>query len=155
MSQLKIVYYHLPNQPLNFILTESAQHFPNETGGMLVGRVEGDSVLITHATGPGPLALHSGHEFKRDGEYSQKILDQIVTEVGGMYDYIGEWHSHPLKSGPSSKDIKTMNWISQNAKYKVAQPILGLCVLETKNIWRIEFYLCKEQSVIRLKPHMC
>src|SRR5215212_3312521 len=106
MSQLKLVHYHLANHPLNFIITESTQHFPNETGGILVGRVEGNRVLITYAIGPVPLALHSRHEFKRDGEYSQAVLDQIVTEMEGAYDYIGEWHSHPLKSGPSTKDIK-------------------------------------------------
>ena len=65
-------------------------HFPNETGGLLVGRMEGSCVVITHATGPGPMALHSRYEFQRDGEYSQEALDQIVTEMGGVYDYIGE-----------------------------------------------------------------
>lgn len=149
-----IAYCRLATEPLNFIVAESAQHFPNETGGMLVGKVVDDCVLITHATGPGPMALHSRYEFRRDGEYSQEILDQIVADTKGAYDYIGEWHSHPLKAGPSIKDVEAMNWISRNTKYKVIQPILCLCIQEIKHTWRINIYQFREQTVIRLKHYL-
>ena len=132
--------YKLSSEAFEFIISESAYYFPNETGGILAGKVEGDCVLIQHATGPGPTANHELTRFKRDGDYSQEVLDVLVQDSGGEIDYIGEWHSHPIKSRPSPLDIKSMSWIATNEKYAIKEPIMLLCVGAGVNRWEIRCF---------------
>jgi integrative and conjugative element protein (TIGR02256 family) len=126
---------------MKFILKESSRRYPRETGGMLIGRLEENCVLIEEATGPGPMAKHSLWGFRRDGDYSQMVLDNAVEQSRGKNDYIGEWHSHPVKSGPSVKDVNAMRWVASDKKYAIAQPVLGLCVHTSTDNWRVSFYL--------------
>jgi integrative and conjugative element protein (TIGR02256 family) len=149
-----LVHYKLAEEARKFILAESLHRYPNETGGILVGGFDGDCVLIEHATGPGPLAQHSSQLFRRDGDYSQRVLDDIVMEYGGRYDYIGEWHSHPVNSGPSAKDVSAMRWIANNKKYAIDQPIIGLCTNESVDTWRLSFYLFDGQQLRELRPYL-
>jgi integrative and conjugative element protein (TIGR02256 family) len=147
-----LVYYKLTEEAREFILAESRRAYPHETGGMLIGRLDRDYVSIEHATNPGPLAQHSPQLFRRDGDYSQRALDDIVVEYGGKIDYVGEWHSHPAKSGPSAQDMGAMRWIANNDKYAVDQPIMGLCIYEPVDTWRLNFYLFDGQQLRALNP---
>jgi integrative and conjugative element protein (TIGR02256 family) len=88
-----------------------------ETGGILIGRIEGDRVIVAHAVGPGPNAIHEPAKFLRDGDYAQQQLDEYVTMSEAIDDYIGEWHSHPLPVGPSMRDRESMSWISTRPAY--------------------------------------
>ena len=145
------VYYRLAEKARTLILHESSHKYPNETGGMLVGRLNGNCVLIEHATRPGPKAQRSPHRFKRDGDYSQEVLDNIVAESKGEYDYIGEWHSHPAKSGPSAQDVAAMRWIASNNRYAIDRPILVLCTSKSVDTWQLSFYLFDGQRLRNLK----
>jgi integrative and conjugative element protein (TIGR02256 family) len=146
-----IAYYSLAQGVFEFITAESLRKCPDETGGILVGKMESDCVLIEHATGPGPLARRAPQLFKRDGEYSQRVLDGIVVETGGDLDYVGEWHSHPARFGPSARDVAAMRWIASNRKYAVKRPIMGLCFNECGDTWRLSFYLFDERALCALK----
>ena len=130
---------------------ESNQHFPVEAGGILIGHFGKDTVHIAFATDSGPNAQHSPTGFRRDGEYSQTVLEQIVGESEAPTDYIGEWHSHPANQGPSLKDLVSMQWIAKNPKYAVSHPVLGLCVRETADQWVISFYQLYKNSLVKLK----
>ena len=132
--------YKISQEASAFIVAESAFHFPNETGGLLIGKVESDCVMIRAATGPGPDAHHTSTRFKRDGDYSQEILDSIVKQSGGTIDYIGEWHSHPYKSQPSNTDINSMKWIASHEDYAITEPTMLLCVCTGHNSWKIRCY---------------
>ncbi len=151
MPQLEFFSCCLADEARAKILEESKRCFPCETGGMLVGRVNDKGVQILCVTGPGPQAQHSEHEFRRDGEYSQNVLDELVDNAQGEYDYIGEWHSHPANVGPSAKDFQSLRWIAQNNKYAVTNPILGICRKRTGNIWSLEFYVLRGRSVFKLR----
>jgi integrative and conjugative element protein (TIGR02256 family) len=153
MGEQMLGYYELAEGAFRFILAECSRKYPKETGGMLIGRSNGDCVRIEHATGPGPRARHSAQSFKRDGDYSQRILDRIVAESGGEYDYVGEWHSHPAQHGPSAKDSAAMCWIADNTKYAIDQPVLGLCAGEAKGMWRLRVYLFDGHKLRELEPH--
>jgi len=124
-----------------YLREESARAFPNETGGMLVGRLEENCAVITDATGPGPRALHSPSSFRRDGDYSQVVLDNIVVKSDGLNDYIGEWHSHPVHCSPSVKDRDAMRWIANNSNYAAPCPLMALCTRQSTGIWYLTFFV--------------
>ena len=134
------------------MVKESIRSFPLETGGMLIGRFDGNCAVITNATGPGPKAEHTPTEFKRDGEYSQWVLDKAVAKLDGTQDYIGEWHSHPMNTGPSGKDFASLRWIAQNPSYAVAQPVLAICRRQREDSWILSFYVLDGLSIIKLTP---
>jgi integrative and conjugative element protein (TIGR02256 family) len=119
---------------------ESRERYPLETGGILIGRIEGDRVIVAHAIGPGPNAIHEPAKFLRDGDYAQQQLDEYVNVSEGIYDYIGEWHSHPLPVGPSMRDRESMSWISTRSAYNQEEPILILCQRIQLHQWALRGY---------------
>jgi len=123
-------YYIISEEAIALIKDESLGKVPIETGGILIGKYDGETIYIEAATGPGPKAKHSLYRFQRDGDYSQEHLDMIVRETGGTWDYLGEWHSHPQKAGSSPHDLSAIKKISLNKEYLIKYPILGLLVLE-------------------------
>lgn len=141
--------YTISSEAAKLIISESAYHFPNETGGILVGKTEGSHVLIQRATGAGPGAYHSPGRFIRDGNFSQEVLDALVQELRGEFDYVGEWHSHPAHSRPSITDIKSMKWVATNPKYATAEPIMLLCTNVGVHSWQPRCY-CFVQNRLRL-----
>jgi integrative and conjugative element protein (TIGR02256 family) len=122
------------------ILQESERWAPRETGGVLIGRRDGNEVEVALATDAGPEAVHEPAYFRRDGEYAQHSLDAAALEFGGTYDYVGEWHSHPRSVGPSRRDRASMRWIARNLKYRCPHPLLLLCRAEGEAGWRIDGY---------------
>lgn len=120
-----------------FMTANSAEHAPNETGGMLIGWVAGAILHIVEATPPGPHAEHRPAVFTRDGPFSQAQLDACVSASDGLHDYVGEWHSHPYPMGPSSKDVASMRRISERATYQCPHPVMLLC-RRSRDGWRID-----------------
>lgn len=145
------IRYKVADEVLGVILDESVSKYPQETGGILIGRLEHNCLYIEHAAGPGPLAEHSLTNFRRDGLHSQMILDEIVVEARGNSDYIGEWHSHPAKCGPSPTDIAALRWIAKNPKYAVTEPIMALCIKTSKDCWEFRVYLFDGKKLRELK----
>lgn len=143
--------YTISDEAAKLIISESANHFPNETGGILVGQTEGSRVSIQRATGAGPGAYHSPGRFKRDGDFSQEVLDALVRELRGEFDYVGEWHSHPAHSTPSSTDIKSMKWVATNPKYATTEPLMLLCTSVGMNSWQLRCYCFTRNGLKLLK----
>lgn len=87
------------------IASETAKRIPLETGGILLGYLEGDNVVITHA-----LAVDGGGATKdryvRDDVRANEHLADFLSDraTDDPIGYVGEWHSHPAPSGPSSID---------------------------------------------------
>jgi integrative and conjugative element protein (TIGR02256 family) len=122
-----------------FAQKSSEEHVPNESGGIAIGRVRGEVIVVTHLTGPGPRAVHLPDRFVRDGEYAQAMLEAAVEETDGRDNYLGEWHSHPFPEGPSAQDWESMRRISQNPNYSSPHPLLFLC-RRLRRGWRLEAY---------------
>lgn len=88
-----------------------------ETGGILIGHSEPSGpIRVTHASGPGPKAVHMPSHFLRDTEYCATILRECYEKYGA--DYVGEWHSHvgPLNR-PSEGDLLTLSGIMSDPDY--------------------------------------
>jgi integrative and conjugative element protein (TIGR02256 family) len=100
-------------------------HAPNETGGILVGRVEGDRVIVLAASDAGPRAIREPTRFERDGAYCQEFLMAKAAELGAGADYVGEWHSHPRSSAcPSSRDTQSFVEIAADPNVLTTAPVL-------------------------------
>lgn len=143
--------YKISDEASTFITSASDSHFPNETGGVLVGKIEGSCVIIQYAIGPGPKAQHGPTRFRRDGNFSQEALDELVQSSAGEHDYIGEWHSHPTKSPPSLTDILSMKWIALNTKYATSEPVMLLCMHTGHVDWQLACYSLFGTKLRRLK----
>ena len=82
-----------------------------ETGGCLFGKVRGNIVTLTRASGPGRRAER--------GKYRLKIDDAMAGgwEIDDDVSEVGLWHSHPNgDSRPSRED--RMAWLSGFARCK-------------------------------------
>jgi integrative and conjugative element protein (TIGR02256 family) len=88
-----------------------------ETGGLLLGTAQDNGRLVTHATPPGPKAIHQEGMFGKDLDFSQAILNHLATKTG--VDYVGEWHKHPpsLKR-PSQGDRQNSVAILHDSDYQ-------------------------------------
>lgn len=118
----------------------SEELLPHETGGILVGYRGDDVVHITDVIGPGPRAQHGRSTFVRDGEHSQEHLDRLQAESAGAREYVGEWHSHPRPSYPSTTDRQSMREISQDKKHNCPEPLLLIPVRSRRGQWTIRAY---------------
>ncbi len=122
-----------------YMTTNSGEHAPRETGGLLIGYVVGATLHVVEASPPGPHAEHRATAFTRDGAFSQRLLDARVSASDGVHDYVGEWHSHPFAMGPSAKDVASMRRISMRSSYQCPFPVMLLCRRSWRT-WRIEAY---------------
>lgn len=140
----------LASSALQSMIEESTRHFPDETGGILVGCMRDDKYEVGFAVGPGPRAIHRHAYFLRDGNFSQKNLEVIYEQSAGAYDYIGEWHSHPVLSGPSPRDRESMRWIAQNEDFNLDRPLLIICRRTWRQAWKPVGYQWSDRSLIQV-----
>lgn len=97
-----------------------------ETGGVLAGvRDLQGNIKITHASGPGPKAIHKETQFHKDIEFCQKFLDELISLSGGDIVYVGEWHSHPSSDNrPSGIDLMSLSQIANQKEYLTMNPTM-------------------------------
>jgi integrative and conjugative element protein (TIGR02256 family) len=123
----KVNSISLPESVRDFIVTEVASSPNVETGGILIGRINGTTAIVNRATGPGPKAVRSATRFERDVEYAQQELDMDSTNDPSNV-YIGEWHSHLVATPvPSGRDVLSLTGIAQASNYATDCPIMLIC----------------------------
>lgn len=77
-----------------------------ETGGLLLGHLETDRVVVHFAGGPGPGALREMTRFQRDLNHARELADAAWKLNRSVW--LGEWHTHPSASAaPSDTDMQT------------------------------------------------
>lgn len=77
-----------------------------ETGGLLLGHIDTDRVVVQFAGGPGPAALREPTRFQRDLDHA-RMLAAAAWKLNGSI-WLGEWHTHPNSSAaPSDTDMQT------------------------------------------------
>lgn len=102
-----------------------------ETGGILIGYVDGVRAYVTRATGPGPNAERSAQIFRRDVDYVQRELDKATDELGDRGLYIGEWHSHLTpNTTPSPTDVRSLTGIAHAPHYQTRCPVMVIAGLD-------------------------
>lgn len=118
------------------IIKEGCYHYPDETGGILMGYHYENSFLISHIIGPGPKAIHTKTSFTPDDEYHENEIAVIYKASNGSITYLGDWHTHPGEgSYLSALDKSTLKKISDYKLARLPEPlmiILGTFPVELK-----------------------
>lgn len=116
----------------DFIRAEVESSSNAETGGILIGYIDGQSVVVVKATGPGPKAKRTATRLERDVEFVQKQLDDAEKALGIKGRYVGEWHSH-LESDPkpSGRDLESMCGIADASNYQTECPAMIIAGTDT------------------------
>lgn len=119
----------LPNSVAEAMRDEAKRTFPLETGGVLMGywAVEYSELVITHATGPGPEAIHRAHSFVPDYDYQEAEIAKLYKDSGRTSTYLGDWHSHP-KEGVylSRRDRRTLCRIAKHRDARASVPVMAV-----------------------------
>lgn len=77
-----------------------------ESGGLLLGHLYNDRVVVNYAGGPGPGAVRESTRFVRDLAFAQELA-QAAWKLDRSI-WIGEWHTHPkCSAAPSDIDMQT------------------------------------------------
>lgn len=130
--------------------------YPNETGGILIGKYSSDlkRARVTIVTGA-PTDSKSGRTwFHRGTNGLQQLLDDVWETQGAFY--LGEWHSHPGGAPtPSIHDIIEMKRISKNKAYNCPEPILIIAGSTSSDDWNLGAYVfVGVKKYFSLKPNI-
>lgn len=115
------------------LLKKTAMESPNETGGILIGRINQHrkTVHITRIIDAPPDSEGFPFSFKMGVINLSKEIIDIYNKTGQQIYYLGEWHSHPNGgSRLSSTDKNAMNQI-KNYLDKMSIPTIVMVVTPT------------------------
>lgn len=120
-----------------------------ETGGIIVGLCRGEKVIVTHATGPGPQALHSANYFIKDTAYLQRVLNLLFQYYGA--NYLGVWHKHPPElEHPSDGDIASAQDELNDSQVGLPYHLLPVCTLRDGE-FRLLLYVIRDRVYERIE----
>jgi len=109
-------------QALHMFHSEIETYGVVETGGVMLGYVNGKIVHVEKVSNGGLKAFHEYLYFRADNNYIEMFIDIEVANSGGKLRYLGEWHTHPqIKPEPSEIDL--------NSLYEIAEASNDFCLL--------------------------
>lgn len=117
---------------------QAEEHFPNETGGVLIGyEAENSDIVVTAISGPGPRAQHRRFRFSPDPDYQQTFIEDRFRRTNGGETYLGDWHTHPGGGCQLSfLDRRTLARIAQTPSSGTARPIMAILAGDPQS-WRL------------------
>ncbi len=125
-------------------------HFPLETGGLLVGYQNKQQRLtvIADIIGPGQEAKHYRYSFIPDYDYQEYQLSEAYKQSGRTLTYLGDWHSHPLGNHVlSSHDSGTLQSIADFPMARMPFPFMAI-LAGSKRSWKIKFWQLKYNKIL-------
>ena len=125
------------------IIEEESRYISAETGGSLFG-VSGEegTIIITHATKPGPNAYHSSSAFEKDLHYQQNLLNEMNKQFN--VDYVGEWHKHPsIINHPSAGDLHTAKSILNDPEWDKEELVVIIVNINYEKVIISPYYISK------------
>ena len=132
---------------LHYLFELGIKYYPNEYGGILIGRYSEDRkvVFVSEALNPKAKKL-SKHKFDRN-------VDELVPEIQKYFDqtpslyYVGEWHTHPNASAiPSSTDMLALHEIVNHNEVYIENPLL-LILSIYENQYSFNFFVIFEKKI--------
>lgn len=126
---------------LNQLYAEGLNHYPNEFGGLLIGKYSDDFKTCVIETAVLPVKYKSlRYSFKRGKEGLKGKLKEFYYSEPRLI-YVGEWHTHPDSFAiPSSKDKSAMKEIEDHSDVNITSPLLLIIGLNTEN-YHVGFYV--------------
>lgn len=132
--------YRISETALKRIEVECRKFPEIETGGILIGLHDDSWTTITHATGPGPAASHSEHQFAKDTPYLQSVLN-LLFEYHRV-NYLGIWHKHPVGMPyPSGGDVESAMKDVEDSDNGITELITPICVVQSGEVTVFEYVI--------------
>lgn len=83
------------------------RNIKNESGGILLGKVYQDIILMEKVTVPGLHDKFGRYFYIRSKKNAQRVINKLWKSSNGKTIYLGEWHTHPIVNPkPSLQDLK-------------------------------------------------
>jgi [CysO sulfur-carrier protein]-S-L-cysteine hydrolase len=139
----------LPEAVFTKIKQQVKKSYPNECGGIFVGKIilDENKAIIEKIMMPKRLKSTPVYFLRLSGFINRWLL-RLFQQSGGESFYLGEWHSHPNgRPRPSHTDYKTMKRISENRNVRIRTPLL-LIVGYDQNIYDEVFYLFTNEKLM-------
>ena len=120
-----------------------------EAGGVLIGRenLDNGNLIIEYATVPMKDDRMTRTRFFREDRGHIDYYNELFEHYGGVYLYVGEWHTHP-EDYPRYSIIDLTNWkrISKTLPKNVKQLhiIVGNKALR---VWEFSSRFCKAKEI--------
>ena len=140
------------------------ESFPYETGGMWMGYLaDNGEVVVQKLIGPGSAAKHGPYHFEPDSIYQQTHLEQYFLQSGGRTTYLGDWHTHPLRTtNLSSTDKPTLANLAATPSSQIAHPVMAVLAGAQENweLGAVQFlgmhrrWLIRHYSLLPLKINL-
>lgn len=125
------------------------KHFPNEFGGVLIGRYSDDkkTVIIEDIILPKSYKS-SKYSFERGAEgLKEQLLSLYHSPISQIY--LGEWHTHPdAPPLPSGTDIIALNQIVKHVDVNINSPVLLIVGLSPKKM-ELGFYVYFKDKIYK------
>jgi integrative and conjugative element protein (TIGR02256 family) len=131
----------LSREILREMTNEADRWVPLETGGILMGYhpTDAGAVVVTHAVGPGPRAIHARTRFVPDQDYHLREIARLYAASGRRLHYLGDWHCHPGGAAALSRtDRSTLKCIATEPAARAPRPLM--CVLAPGPRWNIAMW---------------
>jgi len=121
------------------VLLRYLQHGPRalEAGGVLIGRhlLGTEDIVADYVTTPMQGDKRTRFSFYRGQKQHQRAVDRAWAASGGVYTYLGEWHTHP-ESVPSPSCLDRREHIRTIQTARCSHPIFFLILgTETARTW--------------------
>lgn len=98
---------------------------PDEAGGILVGLHDRDDIVVLDGL-PVPDSNAHVHGYQRDHALATAALDEYLASSPHPYaGYVGEWHTHPRPSDPSTLDLRSIVETAAETDLPVALAVFG------------------------------
>lgn len=108
--------------------------FKTEKGGLLLGNLFEEYILLTEITDPSPKDKASRSSFLRNKNTAQKDINHLWLISKGRINYVGEWHTHFENSPiPSHIDQKMIDDMLRTSKMEI--DFLILMIIGFKHTW--------------------
>lgn len=137
----------LPDNLFEELCLHAMEHYPNEFGGFLIGKYLYDrkTASVTKCILP---KKYQGMPtlFERSTKGLEDEFKRIFAEEGEYY--LGEWHTHPNGSANySTTDLNAMKNTAECTSVTIANPLLLIIALTSKNITGQTFYHYENQKL--------
>lgn len=142
------LYIEIQASVFNQIKLQAEGEYPNENGGMLVGRYSADmhTVYIEKVVVPVE-KLTSREKFMRNAKGLEKVWKQLAKD--GLR-YVGEWHSHPNGSTQySGTDLAAM--VDIEKEVTIENPLLLIVGVRSSGLSSHTFYCYKNNKLLEYK----
>lgn len=102
-----------------------------EAGGILLGEVSAEAVLVNRLSVPSEHDRRSRFGFLRSRAPAQAVVNHEHLDSGGRITYLGEWHTHPATVAiPSRQDEQMIR--SQWTDNEIPAGLILMVILGTE-----------------------